>query len=227
LFAVTEELRAAGELGRSAQWLADRFEVSTRTIKRDVLALLEAGIPIWSDTGPGGGYRFTAEAKTVRHTVEFTDGEAAALAVALAQGGDSPFAPEARSALAKLLRTMPSPTQSTAGALAGRVWIRGAPTRTRAARVLDDAMRRRRVVHIDYRDGQGGMSSKRPVEPLAYGQSDGHWYLLAWCQWREAGRWFRLDRVENAYVTHEAVVERNLAEVFGTPPDDVVRVVLE
>jgi predicted DNA-binding transcriptional regulator YafY len=55
LYAVVEELRAAGPAGRSARRLAERFEVSVRTIERDILALQEAGVPISSQVGRRGG----------------------------------------------------------------------------------------------------------------------------------------------------------------------------
>ena len=57
LYAIAEALRAAGDDGRTSAWLAERFEVSTRTIKRDVTALQEAGRPIAGFGGRGGGYR--------------------------------------------------------------------------------------------------------------------------------------------------------------------------
>jgi predicted DNA-binding transcriptional regulator YafY len=53
LYALVEELRAAGDRGRTAAWLAERFEVATRTIKRDVAGLQQAGVPIWAQGGPG------------------------------------------------------------------------------------------------------------------------------------------------------------------------------
>jgi predicted DNA-binding transcriptional regulator YafY len=56
LYALVEELRASAPRGRSAQRLAERFEVAVRTIQRDILALQEAGVPIWATPGPGGGY---------------------------------------------------------------------------------------------------------------------------------------------------------------------------
>ena len=56
LDALAEELRVSAPGARSAQRLAERFEVAVRTIQRDILALQEAGVPIWATPGPGGGY---------------------------------------------------------------------------------------------------------------------------------------------------------------------------
>src|SRR4029078_947831 len=57
LYALVEELRARAPRTMRAVELAQRFSVSTRTIERDLLALQEAGVPIWAQPGPGGGYR--------------------------------------------------------------------------------------------------------------------------------------------------------------------------
>ena len=62
LYALREELRRAGAAGRSAEQLADRFEVSARTVKRDISALQQGGFPVWARPGPGGGYAVEAEA---------------------------------------------------------------------------------------------------------------------------------------------------------------------
>ena len=62
LYAIAEELRSAGAGGRTSAWLARRFEVSGRTVKRDVASLQQAGVPIWAEAGPGGGYVLDARA---------------------------------------------------------------------------------------------------------------------------------------------------------------------
>ncbi|WP_245819526.1 HTH domain-containing protein [Rhodococcoides yunnanense] len=51
LYSVREELRRAGRSGRTAERLAEVFEVSVRTIKRDISALQQAGFPIWAQPG--------------------------------------------------------------------------------------------------------------------------------------------------------------------------------
>jgi predicted DNA-binding transcriptional regulator YafY len=55
LDALVEELRAVSPRPRSASWLAGRFEVSRRTILRDLDALSQAGVPVWAEPGRSGG----------------------------------------------------------------------------------------------------------------------------------------------------------------------------
>jgi predicted DNA-binding transcriptional regulator YafY len=106
--------------------------------------------------------------------------------------------------------------------LARRIWLRSpaASPRLPSAKVVDEALRQRVALSIDYVGALGQRSSRRVVEPLALANTGGHWYLLAWCRKRVAGRWFRLDRIRAARLTREACVERDLRAVFGEPPAD-------
>ena len=56
LYALVEDLRAIAPRPRSARQLAAKYEVSTRTIERDILALQESGVPVYAETGRHGGY---------------------------------------------------------------------------------------------------------------------------------------------------------------------------
>ena len=103
LYAIVEELRASAPGSRTARELAELYEVSTRTIERDVLALQEAGVPIRGAAGRRGGYSID-RARTLP-PVNFTPAEALAIAVALA-GDAGPFAAAGRSARNKVLAAM-------------------------------------------------------------------------------------------------------------------------
>lgn len=90
LYAVVEELRSAGPSGRSARRLAEHFEVSVRTVERDILALQEAGVPISAQLGRRGGY--VLDRSMSLPPLNFTPAEAVALAVGLRRLDDTPWA---------------------------------------------------------------------------------------------------------------------------------------
>ena len=213
MHAVSEELRRAGARGRTAQRLAD----SPRTIKRDVAALQQAGVPIWATGGPGGGY--VLDAVATLPPVNLTPAQAVAVAVALAGAPDAPFAVHGRAALEKVLHAMGPGARGDAERLGARVWVRE-PTNRRspAAAAVEEALLRRRVLAIRYRSGSGEVTRRR-VEPVFLARPAAHWLLAAWCRERQAPRWFRWDRIEAADLTTEAAPDHDPA-IFGTPPED-------
>ncbi len=81
LYALVEELRAAGPRARTARRLAEHFEVSVRTIERDLSALGQAGVPLATKQGRGVGYALDRSMSLP--PLNFTPGEAAAVAVAM------------------------------------------------------------------------------------------------------------------------------------------------
>ena len=104
LYALVEELRAASPAWRSATSLAERFEVSSRTIERDLSALQQAGVPIYATPGRRGGYAIDTQ-----HTLpplNLTAAEVAAVATALAVDSSMPFTHAGRSALQKILAVL-------------------------------------------------------------------------------------------------------------------------
>jgi predicted DNA-binding transcriptional regulator YafY len=218
LHALSEELRRAGARGRTAERLAGWLEVSTRTIKRDVAALQQTGLPIYATAGPGGGY--VLDGSATLPPVNLTPAQAVAVAVALAGAPDAPFATDGRAALEKVLDALGPGARREAERLGGQVWVRSNDGRRRPgpAAAVEEALLRRRVVAIRYRGGSGEVSRRR-VEPHLLARTGDRWYLVAWCQDRQAPRWFRWDRIETADLTTEPVPERDPA-VYGTPPPD-------
>ena len=188
LYALVEELRAVAPRPRSARQLAGRYEVSTRTIERDVLALQESGVPIYAVAGRRGGYAID---KTLTlPPLNFTAAEMVAIAVALARAESTPFASAMRSALRKVLAVASAAQTAEAGQLAEAVRLiesspaggSGAPGNGRAGPAvplaIQEAITARHVLLLRYRDRRDVMTS-REVEPVAFAGTAAHWYLIA------------------------------------------------
>lgn len=217
LHAITEELRRAGRHGRTATRLAGRFEVSARTVKRDVAALQQGGLPVWAQPGPGGGY--VLDAAATLPPVNLTPGQAVAVAVALATATDAPYGADGQAALEKVYDVMDPAARARADQLGSRLWIqREESPASPAQRIIEQALQHQRVVVLDYSD-RHGRRTRRRVDPHLLAHTGDRWYLIGWCQRREGVRWFRLDRVQAAHLTADAATDHD-PTVFGTPPPD-------
>ncbi len=217
LYAIAEELRAADERGRTASSLAEQFEVSTRTIKRDVSTLQQAGLPIWARPGRAGGYRML-RSSTSLPPLRLRTSEATAIALALHVAREMPYAVDGSTALTKILASMPTGERERFDDLTARIWRHTAERRPGTAAAIDDAIAAGHVIGITYEDADG-TTTRRAVDPLALAHTSGHWYLLAHCHLRRAGRWFRLDRIRRVAPTGRPRDEHDLVELFGAPPE--------
>ena len=149
LYALVEELRACAPRRRSARELALLYEVSARTIERDIGALQQAGVPIYADAGRSGGY--TVDKSLTLPPLNFSPAEVVAVAVALAQVNVGPFEGAARSAVRKIVAAMPGPDVIAARDLAGRVRLLErvvAPEPAPVPSVIEQAIVARRVLWI-------------------------------------------------------------------------------
>ncbi|MGW5722126.1 helix-turn-helix transcriptional regulator [Amycolatopsis sp. NPDC003865] len=220
LYALVEELRAVAPRPRSARWLASRFEVSVRTVERDLSALQQSGVPIYAETGRTGGYCLD-KAHTMP-PVNLTPGEAVAMALALRHLDGTPFQADGRSALRKLVAAMRREDVKAAEDLATCVHLLGSGPIPPMPRVLGI----RRVLRLRYTDRAGAVT-RREVEPLGYVGKPEHWYLIAWCRLREEIRAFRTDRIASFSVTAEVPPLRRLRpEDLDIPYGDVEQLTL-
>jgi predicted DNA-binding transcriptional regulator YafY len=212
LYAIVEELRARAPRSLQAADLSERFEVSVRTIERDILALQEAGVPIWSQRGPRGGYAL--DPRRTLPPLNLTAEEAVALATALAASGPMPFADAARTARMKLGAVMAATDSEQANTLAKRIRVakRGGVV-SEVMKAVEESVVRRVVVDLVYEDRLGAETTRK-VEAQGLFSSSSGWYLIGWCRMRDGGRMFRLDRIREANVTDEAIPERDIDEVL-------------
>ena len=223
LHAVAESLRRAGARGRTAQQLAEEFEVTTRTIKRDLAALEAGGLPLWGRTGPGGGYGLTGTFSLP--PVNFTAAQALALSAAMATTVQAPFSDSARTATRKVLDVLDPTARRRATELSQRVWVNVEPSAPRAVMsVLEQALLDQVTVNLAYTDAQG-RDTQREVEPMIFALTGGRWLLVAWCRLRSDVRWFNLSRIRRATATRRPCTGHDVNEI-GTPPEGAVPVAL-
>lgn len=224
LYAIVEDLRAVAPRRRSARCLAARYEVSVRTIERDIGALQQAGVPIYADVGRLGGY--TLDPSMTLPPLNFTPAEAVAVSVALRGAAGSPFAREAHSALRKIMAAMPERQASAAHDLAGRVQFIARPDKAEPAdipMVIEAAVTAKRVLRIDYVD-RHGVPTEREVEPVMFLSGLHGWYLVGWCLLRDELRAFRVDRIVTYTDTGRVAPARPPESLAVDLPTDMTRV---
>jgi predicted DNA-binding transcriptional regulator YafY len=220
LYALVEELRAVAPRPRSARWLAHHFEVSVRTVERDISALQQSGTPVYAEPGRTGGYCLD-KAHTLP-PVNFTPDEAVAMALALHRLDGTPFHPAAAAALRKLVAAMHADDAARARQLAGRVHLVGRSATAEMPRLVAGALSIRRVLRIRYRD-KTDQATLREIEPLAFVGTPTQWYLVAWCRLRRSVRAFRTDRIASVQVTAEVPQQRELAPGDLDIPGETMR----
>jgi predicted DNA-binding transcriptional regulator YafY len=222
LYALVEELRACAPRRVSARELAARYEVSVRTVERDIGALQQAGVPIFADVGRGGGY--TLDKSRTLPPLNFTPAEAVAVAITLSRAGGSPYSRSARTALHKIVAAMSADDSASARELAARVRFLGPPDAgepSSVPAVLEEAVVTRRVVRLTYID-RTGAETERDVEPVSFTASSKGWYLTAWCRKRGGRRIFRTDRVRRAALLEETAPDRVVEAMHDDVPRDYV-----
>jgi predicted DNA-binding transcriptional regulator YafY len=186
-------LQTRGQL--TAAELADRLEVSERTVQRDALALAAAGVPIVSVRGPAGGYRLEHGYRTKLTGLDASEAEALFVGPAAELG----LGRELGAARLKLLASLPVELQERASRAARlfhldtRGWFRE-QDRVPHLPVIAGTLWRGSRLDIRYREGAEVVS--RRLDPLGLVLKAGVWYLLALRRGEE--RVYRVSRIVSA-----------------------------
>lgn len=178
--------------------LAERLEVSGRTIRRDIERLRELGYPVDALTGPTGGYRL--HAGTAMPPLLLDDDEAVAIAVGLRTAASTSVTGIEETsvrALVKLEQVLPAHLRRRVSALtsATATLAPSGPTADpETLTVIAVAIRDRERLRFAY-SASDGTASRRRVEPFGLVNLGARWYLVAWDCHREDWRTFRVDRL--------------------------------
>lgn len=222
LFAIRDALRRAAPAKVSAAALSEEFGVSRRTIERDLASLRAAGVPLYAERGRAGGQVSLDRMGNV--VVLLTPNQVTALLVSVAGGGENfPFADSAGEAVKHLLDGLPPTTRVAVEDLRDRVRAAAPasdPVNRRIRRTVETAVQRNVILNIEYLD-QSDQRSKRSVDPVGFYQGTDGWYLIGWCHLRDAGRIFRLDRIQAANLTTRPAETHDVDRTLGWTPAEL------
>jgi predicted DNA-binding transcriptional regulator YafY len=214
--------RTAGEIAR-------RFEVSKRTVFRDIEALCEMGVPVVTESGTHGGYTLMPDYSLA--PLQLTMREALLLRLALSsvsQLADTPFKQERESLLAKMQALIPSRHQQDTEHLMQTIHL-DVPPRNYAVPFIEQLLESARTGHwlrISYRSAR--QASQQTILPHRLYSASGFWYCEAYSLERREERTYRVDRfVEvNPTQAHEHIETSNTELPYGHPSYPEVRIQL-
>ena len=190
----------------TARELAERFEVSPRTIYRDVDALAQAGIPVYADRGQGGGIRLMEQFVLNKSLLSVKERRELLASV---QGMQAVREEEVQPLLEKLSSLFGAERED---------WIEvdfspwtSSGELGKYFQLLKEAILNRQVVCFSY-SAANGSTVERTAEPHRLFFRGYDWYLLAWCRIRSDFRYFKLTRMRGLATLPDHFEKRNIPE---------------
>lgn len=184
-----------------AQEIADRFEISLRTVYRDIRALEETGVPLIGEAGVGyslvDGYRLPP--------IMFTKEEAIALITAeklVEKFSDESTKNTYESALYKIKAVLKPAEKENINSIAEHIQIikgRNSNTENPSAEIQNilKSIAEKNQIKIQYFTNHSQTKSDRIIEPVGIFHSSNNWYLLAYCLMRNDYRNFKINRISS------------------------------
>lgn len=190
--------------------IAEKFGVSKRTAYRDIRALEQSGIPIYTEEGKG----YSLVDGFALPPVMFTEEEANALITAeviVSRNRDRSLVEHHKSAIDKVKAVLRYSSKDKANLLADRLFFMKnfkSEFTSNNLSTLQSAITNMTLLFIRYQSVATGEFSERTIEPTALYHSSDNWILIAWCQLRQAYREFRLDKIEQLSLLDQRFEDR-------------------
>ena len=200
----------------SAQELAKMFEVSTRTIYRDIEAISMAGIPVLATSGSGGGIEIMKDYKVDKKI--FSTDDLSALLMGLSNISGMLRGSEVANALAKVKSFIPSEKAKSIELKASQIYIdltpwEGNASVNNALEIIKKALQENRLLIFTYIDGHGSKTSRK-VEPYQLVFKSRAWYVQTFCRLKNDYRLFRLSRMSDLKILEETFTPREYQKPF-------------
>lgn len=208
----------------TATELAHKFEVSLRTIYRDIRKLEEAGIPVYAIEGRG----YSLIDNYTVAPVQFTEKQANALITAqhvISQSKDVSFVNDFNEALTKIKSVFRTSIQEKSELLSDKIHVFNWHYEDFSSNALSEiqlAITNFNYVEINYQKVADTDISFRKIEPCAMYSTNNKWILIAWCHLRNNLRAFRVDRIRHYKILPEQFEDRNFSiqTYFSSCPYD-------
>ena len=190
----------------TARQLAQRFEVSERTILRDMDALSASGVPVYAERGSGGGWELLEEYRTNLTGLNLTEIQALFLRTPARLLADLGLTQASETGFTKLLAALPAMQQREIAQMQQRIHVDGASwleieEKTPAFPIIQQALWQDRKVQLIYARSDE-QTVTRVVDPLGLVAKGRIWYLVAAIDGDI--RTYRVSRVQDAYITDQA-----------------------
>ena len=194
-----------------AQELADLFEVSPRTIYRDIDTINMAGIPVRSTSGVGGGFEIMQKYKIDKNV--FSTSDLSAILMGLSGLSNVMRGDELVNALAKVKSFIPADRAKDIELKANQICIDLSPWMGNRniqpyLEMIKTALQGSKLLSFEYVAHHGNKST-RTVEPYQLVLKSSHWYLQGYCHKRNDFRLFRLSRISNLQMHEEGFTLRD------------------
>ncbi len=194
-----------------AQELANMFEVSPRTIYRDIDAINMAGIPVCSAPGVGGGFEIMQTYKIDRKV--FSTADLSAIVMGLSSVSNMIRGDELVNALAKVKSFIPADRAKDIELKANQIYIDLSPWMGNAniqpyLEIIKTALQESKLLSFEYTDRYGNKTA-RTAEPYQLVLKSSHWYWQGFCYTRNDFRLFKLSRTSNLQIQEEFFTPRD------------------
>ena len=194
-----------------AQELADRFEVSPRTIYRDIDTINMAGIPVRSTSGVGGGFEIMQEYKVDKKV--FSTADLSAILMGLSSLSSMVRGDELVNALAKVRSFIPADRAKDIELHANQICIDLRPWMGNRniqpyLEIIKTAMQENKLLSFIYTDHHGNTTTRK-AEPYQLVLKNSHWYWQGYCHTRNDFRLFKLSRTSKLQMQEEHFTPRN------------------